>query len=51
MLISNKKMISKILIVIALLLTLFQTVSSAVVSPTRDFYVNDYANLLSEETK
>jgi len=50
-LISNKKMISKILIVIALLLTLFQTVSSAVVSPTRDFYVNDYANLLSEETK
>ena len=51
MLISNKKMISKILIVIALLLTLFQIVSSAVVSPTRDFYVNDYANLLSEETK
>lgn len=51
MLISSKKMISKILIVIALLLTLFQTVSSAVVSPTRDFYVNDYANLLSEETK
>lgn len=51
MLISSKKMISKILIVIALLLTLFQIVSSAVVSPTRDFYVNDYANLLSEETK
>lgn len=49
MLISNK--LKKILILFMGIIILFCTKSFAVVDPTKDFYVNDYANLLSEQTK
>ena len=29
----------------------FSQSSNAIVSPTNEFYVNDYANVLSEDTK
>ena len=42
----------KIILVIAIcLLCIGSTYSKAVVSPTSQFYVNDYANLLSDDTK
>ena len=47
----NNKTIFKILIIIAILLGLICPISNAVVSPTNEFYVNDYSNLLSRETK
>lgn len=52
MLTSNRKVfIVKVLILCFILLSIFSTFSFAVVSPTSDFYVNDYANLLSSDTK
>ena len=53
MLILNKKaFFTKILILFIIILSIFKTSSKATtVSPTSDFYVNDYAELLSDETK
>lgn len=53
MLISNKQsLFTKILIIFIIILCIFKTNSMATtVSPTSDFYVNDYANLLNDETK
>lgn len=43
--------INKILISLFIVINIFCVNSLAVVSPTKDFYVNDYAGLLDEETK
>ena len=51
MLILNKKSIVKILASILILINLLNIQVFAIVAPTSDFYVNDYANLLTEETK
>ena len=52
MLILNKKnVIIKILIIFFIIMNAFVANSFAVVKPTADFYVNDYAGLLSQETK
>lgn len=52
MLILNKKSnIKKIITISLLLLILLSSKCFAVVKPTADFYVNDYAGLLNEETK
>ena len=40
----------KYLILILLSITFISNVK-AIVKPTNDFYINDYANILSEETK
>lgn len=48
---SKKTFIIKVLILCFILLSIFSTFSFAVVSPTSDFYVNDYAGLLSASTK
>ncbi len=50
MLILNKK-IFKIIMLIFCILAFYYTNVQAVVDPTPDFYVNDYANVLSENTK
>ena len=47
----NNKTILKMLIIFAILFSLICPTSNAVISPTSEFYVNDYANLLSRETK
>ena len=46
-----KRQIIIVLIFSILVLLLLQNSSDAVVSPTTNFYVNDYAGILSEETK
>ena len=52
MLVLNKRnIIIKTIIIIFLLFLLFSSKSLAIVRPTTDFYVNDYANLLNSETK
>lgn len=51
MLISNKRKIKNIFLFFILLLLILTVKSLAVVEPTSEFYVNDYANLLNEETK
>lgn len=52
MLALNKKNdIIKILIILFIILNTFTISSLAVVNPTEDFYVNDYAGLLDRETK
>ena len=53
MLILNKKnLVTKILVVFIIILSIFINSSNATtVSPTTDFYVNDYAKLLNDETK
>ena len=52
MLALNKKIIiTKILIMLFIIINIFNINSFAVVNPTTDFYVNDYAGLLNEETK
>lgn len=38
-------------LILILLFLIFTTKVKAIVKPTSDFYVNDYANILSEETK
>ena len=52
MLVSNKKsIICKIFALFLILINIFCIKTFAVVKPTSDFYVNDYANLLDSETK
>lgn len=51
MLHSNKKNVLLKSIIIFIFLILISTKVMAMVTPTNDFYVNDYANLLNEETK
>lgn len=51
MLTSNWKVRSKFIVFIILVVVLMASKVYAVVSPTQDFYVNDYANLLSQDTK
>ncbi len=51
MLVLNKKIVHRIIVLIFLSILLFQIKSLAVVKPTANFYVNDYANLLSPETE
>lgn len=51
MLHSNKKNVLLKSIIIFIFLILISTKVMAMVTPTSDFYVNDYANLLNEETK
>ena len=52
MLASNKKnIITNILIILFIIINIFAINVFAVVSPTSEFYVNDYANLLDVETK
>ena len=48
---NKKSFLTKILIIFIVVLCILKTNSNAIVSPTSDFYVNDYAGLLSEETK
>lgn len=50
MLTSNKKLF-RIIVLIFLILAFYSVNSNAVVSPTKEFYVNDYANVLSKETE
>lgn len=52
-LVNNKDVIKKIAIIFFIILsfTLFSNVNGKTVSPTDEFYVNDYANVLSESTK
>lgn len=52
MLTSNKiKFLLKTFIISIIIVGIFTIKSSAMVKPTNQFYVNDYANLLSTETK
>ena len=51
MLNSNFKVIFKIIILLFIILSICSINIYAVVSPTIDFYVNDYAGLLNSETK
>lgn len=52
MLVSNKKnVLVKILIMFFILINVFNVKVFAIVKPTTDFYVNDYAGLLNTETK
>lgn len=48
---NNKKIIFKILTAFLLLINILNIKALAVVKPTADFYVNDYAGLLDESTK
>lgn len=47
----NFKKVKKIICLILLFLLLFSIRTVGVVSPTKDFFVNDYADILTEETK
>lgn len=51
MLTLNKKVLKKIIFLIICFTILCGSYVKAVVKPTSDFYVNDYAGLLNEETK
>lgn len=51
MLISNKKSVKRIIILFIFMLCVSSITSLATVKSTNEFYVNDYANLLNEETK
>ncbi|MCI8345300.1 MAG: TPM domain-containing protein [Clostridia bacterium] len=51
MLISNNKSCIKILIILLILVNVLTIEALAIVKPTNDFYVNDYAKLLDTETK
>ena len=46
----NKKLITVIILMFSVILTL-QIKSFALVNPTKNFYVNDYANILDEEVE
>lgn len=48
---NKKNIIVKILILLFIIINAFTVNSLAVVNPTKDFYVNDYAGLLNSETK
>lgn len=48
---TKKNNILKIFAIVFVLILLIHTSSFAIVSPTNEFYVNDYANLLNTETK
>lgn len=48
---NKKNIITKILIILFIIINSLTMSSLAVVSPTADFYVNDYAGLLDKETK
>ena len=52
-LVNNNDVIKKIALIFFIILsfTLFSNVNANTVSPTDEFYVNDYANVLSESTK
>ena len=41
----------KILLFISVLISVFSFKVDALVKPTNDFYINDYANILSEDTE
>ena len=47
----NSKKINNIILIILLFLLLLPIKSLGIVSPTKEFFVNDYADVLSEETK
>ena len=47
----NSKKIKNIILLMLLFLILLPVKSLAIVSPTADFFVNDYAGVLTEETK
>ncbi len=51
MLTLNKKVLKKIIFLMISFIILCGGCVKAVVKPTSDFYVNDYAGLLNEETK
>lgn len=51
MLTLNRKVLKKIIFLIVCFAILCIGCVKAVVKPTNDFYVNDYAGLLNEETK
>lgn len=51
MLTLNKKVLKKIIFLMMSFIILCGGYVKAVVRPTSDFYVNDYAGLLNEETK
>lgn len=51
MLVSNKSKILKIIVGIILILHIFSIKTFAMVKPTSNFYVNDYAHLLDSSTK
>ena len=45
---NKKSFLTKILIIFIVVLCILKTNSNAIVSPTSDFYVNDYAEVLSD---
>ena len=47
----NKKLILRIIVVIAIFTVIVSNNVKAVVNPKQEFYVNDYANILSSETE
>lgn len=51
MLVLNKNNIRKTLILFVIILSMFSIKSLAIITPTPEFYVNDYANLLDAETR
>ena len=44
----KRKVLSKILLILTFFILLLPINCKAMVEPTREFYVNDYANILSE---
>ena len=51
MLASNKKVVLKIVLFVFIILTVCNINAYAVVNPTREFYINDYANLINPSTE
>ena len=51
MLILNKRGIVELLVSVFIIINILKIQSFAIVQPTSYFYVNDYANLLTEDTK
>ena len=51
MLISNKRIFIKLIFIFFIFFSILKVNSLAIVNPTSDFYVNDYANILDSETK
>ena len=51
MLISNKRIFIKLIVIFFIFFSILKVNSLAIVNPTSDFYVNDYANILDSETK
>ena len=51
MLASSRKVVLKVLLLLFILLNILNIESLAIVSQIREFYVNDYANLINSSTE